>query len=290
MDKWDYFIGHFVSHRLDPESHEAWELRQGDETEPPTYQELVEFLSSRIRALENVDARSTTAKSRSVPSTFAPSSRQSASARALVTTPQPCSCCKGSHYVASCPSYIGKSPDQRKIFDTDKGLCFNCLGAYRRNACRSTKRCLECHSAHHTSLHRGLSQDSNSVPRPPSGPHIEDRSDSSTATTSAPTSPSTSALGSSTARTALHASTSPMEISTSCSILATAVVDAVSQHGLAVQARALLDQGSELSFVCEALVQNLHLPRRKTAICLLGIGERIGTETRNHQGISSTSH
>jgi len=122
VDKWDYFIVHFVSHRLDPESHEAWELRQGSETEPPTYQELDEFLSSRIRALENVDARSTTAKSRSVPSTLAPSSRQSASARALVTTPQPCSCCKGSHYVASCPSYMGKSPEQRKIFVTEKRL------------------------------------------------------------------------------------------------------------------------------------------------------------------------
>jgi len=58
------------------------------------------------------------------------------------------------------------------------------------------------------------------------------------------------------------------------------MIAVVSPMGHIVQARALLDQGSELSFATEALVQILRLPRHHSAIPPLGIGAQAHATTR----------
>jgi len=63
-------------------------------------------------------------------------------------------------------------------------------------------------------------------------------------------------------------------------VLATAMIAVVSPMGHIVQARDLPDQGSELSFATEALVQTLRLPRHHSAILLLGIGAQAHATTR----------
>jgi len=52
------------------------------------------------------------------------------------------------------------------------------------------------------------------------------------------------------------------------------VVKAICPQGGELRARALLDQRSELSFVCESLAQSLRLKRRSSSIRLIGIGAR----------------
>ncbi|XP_011883742.1 PREDICTED: uncharacterized protein LOC105570900, partial [Vollenhovia emeryi] len=60
-------------------------------------------------------------------------------------------------------------------------------------------------------------------------------------------------------------------------LLATAQVGALSSNGEIVRVRALLDQGSEASFVSESAAQLLQLPRRTVEISLRGIsGRRAG--------------
>jgi len=57
-------------------------------------------------------------------------------------------------------------------------------------------------------------------------------------------------------------------------------VRAISTEGRELRARALPDQGSELSFVSEALVQALRLQRRHSVIPLFGVGALKSTTTR----------
>ncbi|XP_011685766.1 PREDICTED: uncharacterized protein LOC105448721 [Wasmannia auropunctata] len=63
-------------------------------------------------------------------------------------------------------------------------------------------------------------------------------------------------------------------------LLATANVRVVGPRGESVVARALLDQGSELSFITELLAQLLKLERKRAAIPLIGIGAQKSDTTR----------
>jgi hypothetical protein len=63
--------------------------------------------------------------------------------------------------------------------------------------------------------------------------------------------------------------------------LATVRVNVVSKHGMGTQVRALLDQGSEVSFISESVVQLLALPKRRVKVMLTGIGTcKAGTAKR----------
>jgi len=64
VESWDFFIVYFLAKRLDSDSREAWELHQGNSTEPATLAEMLDFLDGRTRALEMVAPAATkTAKS-----------------------------------------------------------------------------------------------------------------------------------------------------------------------------------------------------------------------------------
>lgn len=59
---WDTFLVYFVTRRLDSKTLEAWELEQNHSTELATFVQLEHFIEGRIRALESVQSRATTAK------------------------------------------------------------------------------------------------------------------------------------------------------------------------------------------------------------------------------------
>ena len=186
VDKWDFFLVYFVCRRLDPETHEAWEIFLGASTEPPTYSALDTFLESRSRALETVNARSTPTNPRSpaTPPSTAPtarvhtsSPRQSSSTLVTPSTQRaPCPYCSGQHYVGACPTYKAKNTQERREFISSKNLCFNCLGQHRRSDCRSSKRCSVCNRDHHSTLHEGTGDSSGDpsshlrVPAPSTAP------------------------------------------------------------------------------------------------------------------------
>lgn len=65
---------HFIVSRLDHHLREQWELKQGASTIPATLPQLREFLMTRARALESMDAGKTSLLNRS-PFSSANSSR-----------------------------------------------------------------------------------------------------------------------------------------------------------------------------------------------------------------------
>ncbi|XP_029158089.1 uncharacterized protein LOC114930491 [Nylanderia fulva] len=108
--------------------------------------------------------------------------------------------------------------------------------------CTSAKRCQVCHDAHHTLLHADN----------PVG------SDNQRAAE---------------AQTAAHVGWQPRAKSV---ILATARVQLQVESGRSTVVRALVDQGSELNFISEAVAQRLQVTRRSVRVRVTGMGE---TET-----------
>ena len=162
-----------------------------------------------------------------------------------------CSLCSGAHPLSKCFKLKDKSPHER--FATVKQLhaCFNCLGAHRANACSSSGRCSVCQGKHHTLLHLKPQGNSQAGQKIPSGSH-GDKASSKPPVVS------------------LHAAT--ISIPERKVILATARVQVIGPNGDSTFVRALLDQGSEISFATESVVQLLGLPKESTCVTLSGLG------------------
>lgn len=266
-ESWDLFLVYFVSKNLDAESREAWEMHQGNTTEPATYAEITDFLDGRTRALELVapDASEKIAKSRPGVKT-----RAAVRVNAAAAPVRRCSVCDEEHYIARCPVFSGKSVAERRDIVNVKQLCYNCLGPHRLSECRTFKRCRICNAQHHTLLHAtqttAPSQASSSSPANPASHASTFGFCSNAVVEHQPPS--------------LSAPTNQNDIRRSTTLLATAVVELVSDSDTAVPVRVLLDQGSELSFIRESVVQFLKAPRLRARIPIVGVGSHSIGSTR----------
>jgi len=105
---WDHLLVHLIVPRLDPSTREAWEVKLGSTTEPPSYKDLQTFLTGRARAMESMEFGTSSSSSDDKPAS--PALRQSVkslTATAHVAllpssgTPETsgCALCSGPHYI-----------------------------------------------------------------------------------------------------------------------------------------------------------------------------------------------
>lgn len=140
----------------------------------------------------------------------------------------------------------------------------NCLGKHYRNAYVSKNVCSKCSKLHHTLLHR------------------EQNIFNSNSTVSKPKENDS--------RSAASGSLHQYEIDTPLSshfdatekrstvLLATARVIVEAPDGRRVQIRALLDQGSEATFISESIVQLLRLTRKHVNVKISGLGGNMSNK------------
>ncbi|XP_043474382.1 uncharacterized protein LOC122506332 [Leptopilina heterotoma] len=253
VDSWDLVLVHFTTRRLDSQTREAWENKQGSRTEPPSYQQLKEFLTGRARALENLQLNSSqySQAAKTTPSSPKLSQSTTQPAKALTASHQTyvynCSCCDGSHYIVVCEKFRELSPPARRELVITQKLCFNCLGKHSAHQCQSSKRCRDCNGKHHTMI------------------HIKDTAQSSS-------------KDQSTSQSKVSFTTKPVVL------LATSQALLLLNSGLSQPVRILLDSGSELSFISEKLVSQLNITRQYSTIPIIGIG---GTSSGSTRGIVS---
>ena len=120
-------------------------------------------------------------------------------------------------------------------------LCLNCFGLHFVRECRSQKTCQVCGAKHHTMLHDANSKGSESNP-------VSSGNESKVGTLQ-PQRPLGSTIEASNENISSH-NVKAQESSFQTSILlATALVSVSTTHGHQLVARALLNQGSEVSFV-----------------------------------------
>lgn len=224
---------HIVVKKLGPVTRKTWTVKSSDTDDPPTFKDLSIFLDSRTRALENFSIGSTT-KSASKSS----SDPKVTSATASKISQSACPLCKASHYFSACPKFLSASPTQRRDLVKIHKRCFNCLSqSHALKECKSTFSCRTCQKRHHSLLH--VESD------------FKDSTDSSASSALSLSSerPTSQPVTESSVQS-LFAST---KLSRSPVLLATAWVNVRSSSGRSFAVRALLNQGSEITFISERL-------------------------------------
>ncbi|XP_025263170.1 uncharacterized protein LOC112637510 [Camponotus floridanus] len=216
------------------------------------FNDLKSFLLTRVRALEAAQPHTPSLTSSSAKIKKS-GRRDEISSHSASTTPgSQCPLCKDHHSLRSCARFKAYSVEQRREQVRKARACFNCLGYnHTLTACPSTNRCRLCHDKHHSLLHA----EETAASQPPA-------QDSHT---SATLSNKVAAAGEAAKVAALSSSISSMVL------LATAIITLISESGRTITARALLDFGSEASFVSERVAQQLRLRRRKIGVTVSGL-------------------
>ncbi|XP_055922135.1 uncharacterized protein LOC129953210 [Eupeodes corollae] len=157
----------------------------------------------------------------------------------------------------------------KKTSSNTNNLCFNCLSnSHFTQNCTSTFTCSTCHQKHHSLLHlngaANATQVTENIPVPQSN-----KATSSSVHTSQSGSESTAPLTA--IASANNACLAENEIAPV--LLATALIKFLIPAGQPLLLRALLDQGSESSFITESAAQLLNLKKEKNRVKVIGVGE-----------------
>lgn len=270
---WDDWIVYLVTVRLDSESRKLWEQSQCTTNDQPTWENLQQFMHGRIRALDAIGQTSTKGS--------ASSSRSGASVRShqvTTTTAKLCTFCEKSHRIIYCGKFKRQSIENKRDFVRTNHLCFNCLqDDHMSDECPVEKRCEKCNQKHHTILHRD-SQQNHNVPT-----NTSDMRPTEFVTQSASPcqtfDPHTSSNHTSTPTNSV--ATHVGSFGRSHVLLATAIIKVIHPSGEACTFRALLDQGSQASFITERAVQVLGLLKQKVNVSVTGIGSSSSNTARS---------
>ena len=162
-----------------------------------------------------------------------------------------CFGCESTHKIEHCPDFINKSIRQGIVFARYKGLCLNCLRkGYFVSECQST------FPFHHSLLHKPIEDKEGTLANPKEGPGPREQANVNTVTT-APVK-TASRTYSTTSRTKVALQVVPVKI--------------MSKEGDSVATYALLDTGSEETFLSKAICDKLGLQvsnSDKLAVCTL---------------------
>ncbi|UYV66025.1 hypothetical protein LAZ67_3006222 [Cordylochernes scorpioides] len=174
-----------------------------------------------------------------------------------------CLSCKGRHWILDCASWLSMTVTKRMDEMKKVNSCFRSLRVgHMRATCRTQIRCSHCRGPHHTALHlpRRVSMDNRN--------HGE-RERRNTDEPRALTGEQEVALSEMHVRTAIPKA-----------LLATARVRIVGPQGVGITVRALLDQGSQLSFVHQDLLHHLTLQVQKVNAQIYGINDTRGEHVK----------
>jgi len=150
----DLFV-HLAVELLDAKTRREWENSLGKSSEPPSYEELREFLQEQLMTQEVLRAITGEASGKSEKSSRAARANHVRSRGP--DSSRSCPLCKKEHFLAFCEIYKKKSAQERREVANTHQRCWNCLGRHVVGECPSTKNCSKCSGRHHTSLHEAFS-------------------------------------------------------------------------------------------------------------------------------------
>lgn len=307
-DVWDDIVVHLTVGKLDINTQQHWERHLGNTKQMPTFKQLETFLEMSIQILMPNEL--------SPPKTFRPPPKSSTFSSSgsnfkpnvihhqshHINIQPTCCLCDSSHMLSSCPAFKRLNVSSRHHFVANAKLCTNCLRIeHVVNKCTSKYNCRQCKQRHHSLLH----QDNNSAIH--ENNHNNNNNiqhsnavssqNSSYNLSTTPYSPVTSCTTSISPNTPYKSSyhvTQPTQQSINSDqptlsslsmhnsiLLATAWLTVTAPNGKITSCRALLDQGSKVSFISEKIVQLLQLPKTKTNLQIMGINNNSLGSSRN---------
>ncbi|XP_063830205.1 uncharacterized protein LOC135079477 [Ostrinia nubilalis] len=245
---WDPMIVYLLTSKLDNESLKGWEqeISKYDNETLPTFEDLSKYLESRFRSLERIQSTKGNLRTYTKPTTI------NTEKRVFYNTPKEgCVLCGEDHYVYKCQGFIQMSIQDKKAFIEKNNLCFNCMiPNHAVKQCKQKSRCRICGKRHHTLIH---TEYHNNKP-----PENNERQDNSTQGYKETQNTQTKERENIATHYAMEAGVQH----TTNILLATALVKVTAENGRTLQLRALIDQGSEGSFITEKAAQDLGLKKQ----------------------------
>ncbi|XP_045503995.1 uncharacterized protein LOC123700724 [Colias croceus] len=249
-DSWDPIIIFLVGQKLDTESLKDWEelTHKDGSDELSTWSELKKFLEAKFRTLELVTP--VTTSTREKPSTYKSHHATVEDGRRDIyqtprvhVSPVLCTYCKGEHYIFNCKEFVNQSVDARQEFVKKNYLCYNCLQPnHNVYQCKQRKTCRVCGRKHHSLLHKVRLTHTDEDEQPQPEQNI----------------------------TTAHFSREQPDQQV---LLATAQVMVKAKNGYTHMLRALIDQGSEATFVSARAAALLGCTKSKINGVVSGVGE-----------------
>ncbi|XP_031336365.1 uncharacterized protein LOC116165815 [Photinus pyralis] len=277
-DTWDFVLFIVIIHKLDSATRKEIEIRL-DKKKIPTFSDIEPLLSEHCLSLEALQAPlllNVTASNNKNPRSFESVGKpqklslsssgtftKSSSKTSLVATsssqsrskpPLKCLLCSRIHSLISCPAFNEKQPQDRYEIAKRNRICLNCLGSGHVVAsCPSSRNCRTCDARHHTLLH---------FSNRPSSPVVL---------------PSTSESNGSNQLTSCTSRCSATFMASNSDrppvLLGTIVLKIRDRFGSYHIVRALLDPGSQASYLCSSLANKLRLPKLTNAVPICGLGQ-----------------
>lgn len=260
----DCWLVYLIEQKLDETTLQLWR-QDSSENDFPSFNEFLEFLSRRINSLEGTNysaPKRIISKGTTAPKTFHTGKQ-----------PPACTLCNGQlHRLCDCPKFLQLDINARRQFVSTNSRCFNCFSDnHVVKNCSSKKTCHQCRRKHHTLVH-------------PSNSSTE---------TETHTSPSASTQAATTLYT-LPKKCPPNVYSnhTSChtnntispdAILPTASIEVQDLFGNWQTCRALLDSASTRSYITEACINRLNIPRQNARF---SISTMNGAKAGQSKGVS----
>ena len=241
------FITSLLELKLDQNTMFEWQKFSHDSTKMPHYNDLLRFIDLRAQASETIspETRKSTRSDYNQPRRTLPA-KPVASFTANATGDNCCLCRNEKHPLYACSKFKALPLDKMVSTLKTYELCLNCLrSGHFSKQCPSANRCRKCQRPHHTLIHDESKE--RPITRPP---NESDRSAPVVRTTA----PSHTAYG-----------------ITSNTLLMTCQVQIKAPDGSLVNARALLDSASSVSFISERMTQGLCLPRSRHNIQVSGV-------------------
>ncbi|XP_062714536.1 uncharacterized protein LOC134291166 [Aedes albopictus] len=263
----ELIVVHLIARALDPTTKKLWEstIKRG---ELPNYEDTIQFLKDRVSVLER--CRDTDEEAKAQRTSAKPATRKQAFPNANAATAPPsadkrCTICDESHVTYKCSVFNGLSVSDRLAKVKQKNVCYNCLrSGHSVKNCPSKKSCSKCNKRHHTLLHLeggaissqpANENSANGVPGSAQPAALAVRQQS------AENQPSV---------TAAH-SNNPVNPASQV-VLLTALVNVMDHQQRPRVCKALLDCGSQVSFISQSFVNTLGIQVEEVSVPITGIG------------------
>ncbi|XP_052742658.1 uncharacterized protein LOC128198927 [Bicyclus anynana] len=243
-EHWNVIVIYILCLKLDTESRKLWEVRLSDSSEDiPTFKNFKEFLEQRFRSLEFLENKNSKgSRSHTVKNLHVVNNKI-----------QSCGFCQDNHKLANCKKFAQESVESRREFVKNQRLCFGCLHSnHSVFACRLPIKCKICNKRHHSLLHPTGAETREG--------HLKSQALAQSSSTVEPKEVKLSNIV--TCFSNIHCQV----------LLATALVKVQVRNNYSIIVRALLDQGSQASFITEATVQLLKLNKIYTESNVIGLG------------------
>lgn len=255
IDQWSFILMQILLDKLDKDTRKFFESQFASK-DIPSYDEVRDILLKRCKIIENsrteeksISENNPSKKFHNKKSLFLKAD-QSSTSDSKTNKTYYCFLCKNNHIVYQCPIFLSKTPTERFELTKKNGACLNCLAtSHIVSKCTSKSNCRVCNQRHHSLLHFDNSKTIGKTPMEISDNVVQ--------------SASTSTFNGLASENRSYPFTQVL--------LSTVKLRILDAFGNFQYIRAILDSGSQVSFLVKDIATKLDLKKYNIAMSVQGL-------------------